>query len=138
MFKNKKQKILGLFIILVVAFVVISNLLTPIQRTSKTDGTFYKTETINSDKTVSLDKTEKLKIMNKQLYWTKNSQTQKFKINKEKRYVYNGFSQYHYNFPGNFITMIRKVNGKVESTEFVKSGTQDYNDILKGKLKYGK
>lgn len=34
--------------------------------------------------------------------------------------------------------MIRKVNGKVESTEFVKSGTQDYNDILKGKLKYGK
>ncbi|TQC31398.1 hypothetical protein DAD54_10630 [Streptococcus agalactiae] len=126
MFKNKKQKILGLFIILVVAFVVISNLLTPIQRTSKTDGTF------------SLDKTEKLKIMNKQLYWTKNSQTQKFKINKEKRYVYNGSSQYHYNFPGNFITMIRKVNGKVESTEFVKSGTQDYNDILKGKLKYGK
>lgn len=134
MFKNKKQKILGLFIILVVAFVVISNLLTPIQRTSKTDGTFYKTETINSDKTVSLDKTEKLKIMNKQLYWTKNSQTQKFKINKEKRYVYNGSSQYHYNFPGNFITMIRKVNGKVESTEFVKSGTQDYNR-LPAKLK---
>ncbi|MFD3053557.1 hypothetical protein ACFKKM_05210, partial [Streptococcus agalactiae] len=92
-------------------------MLTPIQRTSKTNGTFYKTETINSDKTVSLDKTEKLKIMNKQLYWTKNGQTQKFKINKEKRYVYNGSSQYHYNFPGNFIIMIRKVNGKVESTE---------------------
>ena len=34
--------------------------------------------------------------MNKQLYWTKNGQTQKFKINKEKRYVYNGSSQYHY------------------------------------------
>lgn len=84
MFKNKKQKILGLFIILVVAFVVISNLLTPIQRTSKTDGTFYKTETINSDKTVSLDKTEKLKIMNKQLYWTKIVKLKSLKLIKKK------------------------------------------------------